>query len=122
MCLGVGNLEEVATGGSRRSQTCAKTTMGFGGLFRCMCVGMYKEFFTSKLNVTIPPETHMSNCQLLGSRDSYRPMHVSEPSCCRGLHCAYMCINFPSDRLPLCSIREGKKIRPAALLVFMTVL
>lgn len=46
-------------------------------------------------------------------------MHVSEPSCCRGLHCAYICVYFPSNRLPHCSVREGRKMRPAALLVFM---
>lgn len=125
MCLGVGNLEKVVAGGPRRSQTCAETTMGFGGLFGCMCAGVYKEVFTSKLSVTMPPETHISSGQLQGSlgfRDSYRPMLVSEPSCCRDLHYAYMCRNFPSNRLPLSSVREGRTMRPEALLVFMRIL
>lgn len=115
MCLGEGNLEEVAAGGSRRSQTCAETPMGFGGLFRCICVGVYKEAFASKWSGTVPPETHLSTFQLLGSlgsRDSYRPVLVSEPSCCRDLHCAYVCINFSSNRLPPCSARERRKMRP----------
>lgn len=113
VCLGEGNLEEVTNGGSR-SQTCAETPMGFGGLFRCMCVGVYKEVFASKWSGTVPPETHLSTFQLLeslGSRDSYRPVLVSEPSCCRDLHCAYVCINFPSNRLPPCSAKEGRKRR-----------
>lgn len=89
--------------------------MGFGGLFRCICVGVYKEAFASKWSGTVPPETHLSTFQLLGSlgsRDSYRPVLVSEPSCCRDLHCAYVCINFSSNRLPPCSARERRKMRP----------
>lgn len=116
------NLEEVAAGRSRRCQTSAETTNGFGDLFRCVCVGVYKEVFSSKWSGTVPPETHMSSFQLLeslGFRDSYRAICVSEPSCCRDLQCAYICINFPSNRLPPCSVREGSKMRPVALLVFM---
>lgn len=94
MCLGVGNLGEVAAGGSRRSQTSAETTMGFGGVFRCMCVGVHKEMLTSKWSGTVPPETQMSSCHLLGnlgSRVSYRPICVSEPAAA-GIYTVHTCV------------------------------
>lgn len=86
---------------------------------------MCKEVFTSKWSGTVCPETLMFSFQLLGSlgsRDSYRPIHASEPSYCRDLHCAYTCINSLSNKLPPCSVREGRNMGPVELLVFVWVL
>lgn len=68
MCLREGNLEEVGPRGLR--QVLKPPWMGFGGLFRCKCVGMYKEVFTSRLRECNHTSTHISNCQFLGSLGS----------------------------------------------------
>jgi len=86
---------------------------------------VYKEVCASKWSGTVPLRTHMSRWQLLGRlqhRNSYWADRVSELSCWRDPHCAYMYINIPSNGPPSCSVRGEQDEASGAVCVHVSAL